>query len=84
MAQTTLIWKVYDTEGKSEAACGSPESAAAIVALLGEGATIRRGRGHIVWREGQEDIVASESYDIVAETCYRRWHTFVVRKHAKR
>ncbi len=80
---TSPFWKVYDAAGKYEAACKSPETAAAVVSLLGHGATIKGGHGHIVWREGKERISAGDSYDVVAETCHKRWYEYNVKKHAQ-
>lgn len=61
-------WKVYDAAGNYEAACKHVETGAAIVALLGDGSTIRSGHSkrHTVWTEGK-DGSAGESYDKVAE-----------------
>jgi len=58
-------WKVYDKDGKYIAACKDPHDAAAIVALRGDGATIRWGHRLIVWTEGQEGQSADNSYDYV-------------------
>jgi hypothetical protein len=65
-------WKVYDAEKNYQAACKEPTTAAAVVSLLGIGATIRYGHNQVVWKEGDELILAGESYDIVAETCFSR------------
>ena len=64
----TQRWKVYDTFGLYEASAVQPETAAAIVAFLGAGATIRDGHRQIVWYEGHELYKASESFDGVAAT----------------
>jgi hypothetical protein len=61
-------WKVYDAEGKYQAACKEPEAAAALVSLYGAGSSIRLGHKFIVWAEGKETILAGESYDVVADT----------------
>ena len=66
------IWKVYDRAGKYEASAHHPETAAAIVSFLGDGATVRYGHNWTVWTEGSEDIPASESYDIAADTMCER------------
>jgi hypothetical protein len=68
--EPTLRWEVY-REGNIRAACFYPEDAAALVAVLGNGTTIEF-KGITVWREGLEEIPASESYDTVAEVCYKR------------
>jgi len=66
--------KVYDAENEYRAACHYAEDAAALVALLGDGATIRDGhsRRFVLWSEGNEEQPAAESYDYVAETVGRR------------
>lgn len=63
-------YKVYSADGEYRAACHHVEDAAAIVATLEVGATIRLGhaRKHTVWTEGTEAQPAAESYDYVAET----------------
>lgn len=55
---------VYDDQGK-ERASGFVyyEDAAAFVAFLGSGATVRIGENIVVWHEGHEDESAAESYD---------------------
>ena len=68
-------WKIYTREGEYIASAKYPEDAAAIVAMRGEGTTIRYGHNKrdIVWTEGQgADGEAGESYDAVAATCYQR------------
>lgn len=64
------ILKVYTAEGEYVAACWHAEDAAALVAIYGDGATIRRGhlKRDVVWTEGAEDTRAGESYDLVAAT----------------
>ena len=58
----TPIWKIY--LGKEyRAACKYIEDAAALVAFLGDGATIRYDHRDIVWTEGAETQPAGESYD---------------------
>lgn len=63
--------KVY-MGAEYRASCKYPEDAAALVAFLGAGSTIRLGHTLKAWREGHEDQSASESYDYVAETIARR------------
>ena len=65
-------FKVYTTANEYVAACKHIEDAAAIVALRGDGATIRYNHRHIVWREGNEEQPAAESYDFVYETVMSR------------
>lgn len=42
------------------------EDAAAMVAVFGDGSTVRDRRGNIVWTEGKEEIAAGDSYDRAA------------------
>jgi hypothetical protein len=65
-------FKVYSSEGEYVAACKYVEEAAAIVAMRGEGWTIRAGHRYIVWHEGHEADEAGNSYDFVAETVWGR------------
>lgn len=66
-------WKVYDSEGDYEGSCKSIHCAAAVVALCGDGATIRDGHRRVVWTEGDNgDGIAMESYDYVAEVVDER------------
>lgn len=63
-------FKVYNAAGEYQAACKEAVIAAAVVALLGDGATIRSGHAskHTVWTEGPPaDGHAAESYDRVRE-----------------
>lgn len=75
----TPKWKVYSALGEYVAACKHAEDAACLVALYGDGATIRLGHNLICWREGGEieaetgePIAASQSYDYVASVCEGR------------
>jgi len=80
----SLRWKVHTSAGRLMAACRFPEDAAVLVAVLGDGATIRDGdwcvreqddsRPLVVWTEGREDLPAGESYDHVAEVVRQRVH----------
>lgn len=66
-------FKIYKSDGEYIASCKYPEDAAAIVALNGEGTTIRDGHpGRILWFEGREDQPATESWDFVATTVHQR------------
>jgi hypothetical protein len=62
--------KIYSASGEYLASCKYGEDAAALVAVLGDGTTIRYGysRQNIVWTEGKETQPAGESYDFVAKT----------------
>ena len=64
-------WKVYDAGGAYQAAAKDASLAAAIVSVLGEGATVRYRHSRIVWREGV-DGSAFDSYDAAAETMHAR------------
>lgn len=65
-------WKVFGPGSVYEASCKHLEIAAAVVAVLGEGATIRDGHKYVLWTEGKEEQPAAESYDVCAETCMKR------------
>lgn len=71
MAQSP-IWKIYTPDGQYEASAKHLETAAAIVSVLGEGATVRLQHGKVVWTEGEEVIPAYESYDIAADIMSER------------
>ena len=61
-------WKVYNHGGTYEGEAVFGELAAAMVAVLGNGSTVRTAGGQVVWREGAEEFSANESYDGAAET----------------
>jgi hypothetical protein len=65
-------YKVYNRHGEYVAACKHAEDAAALVALYGDGATIKHGHRTIVWCEGAESQPAGKSYDFVAQKVYER------------
>ena len=69
-----LRWGLYDAKGLLIARCRRAEEAAAVVALLGNGAIIRDGylNGEPVWVEGAEQQPADESYDFVAQVIAAR------------
>lgn len=60
-------WKIYTPDAIYEASAKHAEVAAAIVAVLGEGATIRYNHNVVVWTEGQEGKSAADSYDDAAD-----------------
>ena len=69
------LWKLY--RGREYVGCmKDAEDAAAMVAILGAGATVRWYHSLIVWTEGEETQSAAESYDAAAEVMSER-----VRKH---
>ncbi len=68
-----MDWKVYDAEGRERARTVYAEDAAALVSLLGEGATIRvGGNAQALWTEGEERQPAGESYDHVRDVVHAR------------
>ena len=70
----TPRWKVYNADGEYIAATKHVEDAAALVALNGNGSTIRDGHSKkdIRWMEGTETFPAGESYDRVAISIFNR------------
>ena len=70
----TPRFKVYAADGEYRAAFKYPEDAAALIAMLGDGSTIRDGhdRRDIAWNEGREAQPASESYDYVEQVVRER------------
>ena len=71
---TSPRFKIFDADGEYQASTKRAEEAAAVVVLLGTGATIRDGHSqkNTVWTEGSEMQPAGESYDFVAKTVYER------------
>lgn len=63
--EAALAFRIYGQDGRLMGGTVYAEDAAAMVALLGFGATIRIS-GQVVWREGYNGQ-AGESYDAVAE-----------------
>ena len=63
-------WKVYDANGKYQAATKEIEAAAALVSFYGEGSKIKLDHRNVVWVEG-EDGEAGDSYDAVADKVAR-------------
>jgi hypothetical protein len=49
-------WKVYTEDGEYVASCKFVEDAAAIVAMRGDGTTIRDGHRRIVWTDGAQRL----------------------------
>lgn len=63
-----VAWmKIYTAQGDYVASCVDAGCAAALMSMLGTGATIRNGhaRKNIVWTEGREARSAADSYDYV-------------------
>ena len=70
-----VAWmKVYSKNNDYLGCCVEAEGAAALVALAGNGATIRNGhaRKNAIWVEGREAQPAGESFDFVAQTIHER------------
>lgn len=66
----TPQFKIYDANGEYQGCTKRAEEAGAVVALLGDGASIRYGhsKSWTLWVEGR-DGNAADSYDVVASTC---------------
>lgn len=62
-----LEWNVYSSRGTLVAKVAEEMMAAPLVAMLGEGATVKYGR-LVCWREGQSGT-AADSYDDFAYVC---------------
>lgn len=77
------VFKVYSSEGLYIAACKHAEDAAAIIAMRGEGATIRYQHGKVLWKEGSEVQPAGESYDLVSDTVNGRLQAHHADNHKK-
>ena len=69
--QVDLPYFVHNEDGALVARTLHGEDAAALVAILGDGATIRV-HGSVLWHEGHEDQPAGESYDHVARLLEER------------
>lgn len=61
----TPVLKIYNPQGEYVAACKFGEDAACLMALYGDGATVRYEHKLTLWTEGEEDFPAGESYDRV-------------------
>lgn len=66
-------YKVYSADNDYRGSLKDPSEAAAVVSLLGPGATIRDGhsKSDTVWTEGVDGL-AADSYDAVAEAVFSR------------
>lgn len=71
MAQS-LRFKLYNSSREYVGATRHVEDAAAFVALLGAGATVRDGHRKVIWQEGDEDFPAADSYDAAGEVMLQR------------
>jgi hypothetical protein len=72
-------FKIYNKAGGYVASCKHLEDCACLMALYGDGATVRLGHSTIIWREGEEEIPAAESYDRAAQIM--QWH--IADRHAQ-
>lgn len=66
-------FKIYN-RNEYVAACKYAEDAAALVAILGDGAKIKYGHSLVVWREGKEGINTGDNYDKAAAIMWTRIH----------
>ena len=66
------LWKIYSGEKEYVASCKYAEDAAALVALYGNGATVRYHHSTVVWSEGSESQSAAESYSSAALVMHDR------------
>jgi endonuclease YncB( thermonuclease family) len=77
-------WKVY-RGGEYVAACKYAEDAAAMVSVAG--GLVKHGHSLIVWREGQEQFSAGDSYDgaakIMEQRRYESYAAAYVKMHGK-
>ena len=67
----SLLFSVASLEGAVIAKFSCLEDAAAFVGFRGESFQIRY-RNTAIWREGEEEFPASESYDDCADICRKR------------
>ena len=65
-------FKIYNLNREYIGCVKYAEDAAALVALQGDGATVKYDHGKVIWREGAEELSAGESYDEAARVMYRR------------
>jgi hypothetical protein len=67
-----MKFHVFNSESEPIGVFVHAEDAAAMVAVLGEGACITDPGCGILWSEGSEAFSAGESYDGVAEVVHKR------------
>lgn len=65
-------WKVYNRDGEYTASFKALEDAAVLIAVYGDGSSIKLRHVKTVWFEGAEKFSAGDSYDGVAETAMNR------------
>lgn len=66
------VWKLYSVGSEYVGCMKYREDAAAMVSILGVGATVRYDHRLVVWTEGKEEFSASESYDRAGEIMEQR------------
>jgi len=73
MASTPRL-KIFHPDGTYSASAKFLDDAALMVGFRGEGGVIRWGStsGPIIWREGHETLMASDSCDAAAEIMHDR------------
>jgi hypothetical protein len=77
-------YKVYNPAGEYVACCKHAEDAACLVALYGIGASIRLGHAKVLTLYCEDDqLLASQSYDEVAERVHAKEHELHQRSFAK-
>lgn len=68
----TPQWKIY-RNGEYVAACKYAEDAAVLVSV--SGGIVKHGHSLIVWREGEEEFSAGDSYDRAGDVMRDRRHS---------
>lgn len=59
----TPRFKVYDSKGEYIASCKYLEDASALMTINGKLSTIREGHKKVIWTEGKEEVLASDTID---------------------
>ncbi len=70
-----MSFHLYSSENEYRGNLVCPEDAAAMVAFLGDGATVRSGsypEARVLWTEGSEKQSAAESYDECVDVMLKR------------
>lgn len=79
----TPSFKVYDENRTYVAAVADAHLAAALVGAAGYNGWSVKFSGRIIWREGQENVRAGESFDLAAETMWHRIHEHREQRNAR-
>ena len=69
---STPKFKIYTASGEYVAATKYAEDAAVLIAVQGNGATVRLNHRRKLWTEGTESLSAAESYDYAASVINER------------